>query len=541
MVGVCSRMRRIATGRSPLSFNADNLVKGVDDFDEVGLCSHDRVNGLIGCRRLVNDVGILAAFDAGRHTDVVFDSETALGFAAGHGSAGAVTAALEALGIAFATDDVGTGTHAAGNNAHVADLRAHRTFASNENVLAVVVLACDVVVMAVDGLHVGGKGSHFTGSADRFDDLAHHEIAIDAGEVLSPFDRFDVIAEMFGVLRKVCQILVGQILNEFLQVFPGKLDEVGAHAVADAAGTAVQEEPDGLGLVDTNLDEVVAGAQGAEVVRVIPAVELGMFFEDGLVTVFELGTPDLKIAVGDDVPSALVTLASVICSSVGHGFFDCGTDGVKIVRKVAGVEIGLDGHHAAADVDADGRGDNRAFGRDDAADRCADAPVNVGHGGYPLKDEGKLRDVEELLASLVLKRDALDPGLDQNAFGGFELDVVFLFGRHDRQRPGSEDGPSKTLTLTNLPHFAVRLRPCTSQTESTYPRAAERRVKPRALMRCIGQTVPLRGSFGQRTGVAYGDRPPHRGIVVAVLQRTFEASKPTGWTTQVFPAYLVGD
>src|SRR6516225_2565098 len=117
MVGVCSRMRRIATGRSPLSFNADNLVKGVDDFDEIGLGGHNRVNGLIGCRRLVNDVRILAAFDTGGHTDVVFDSETALGFAAGHGSAGAVTAAHEALGIAFATDDVGTGTHAAGNNA----------------------------------------------------------------------------------------------------------------------------------------------------------------------------------------------------------------------------------------------------------------------------------------------------------------------------------------------------------------------------------------------------------------------------------------
>ena len=44
-------------------------------------------------------------------------------------------------------------------------------------------------------------------------------------------------------------------------------------------------------------------------------------------------------------------------------------------------DVELGGDHAAADVDADRRGDHRALGRDHRADRGADADVGVGHEG----------------------------------------------------------------------------------------------------------------------------------------------------------------
>src|SRR6516225_856264 len=323
--------------RRTLSFHTHNLAKRVDDFDQIGLRSHYRVNRLIGRRGLVNDVRILSTFDASRHAPVVFDRKSAFGLAAGHGAAGTVAAAHEALGMAFAADDVGTGAHAAGNDAHVADLRAHSTLAGDENVLAVVALARHVVVLAVDGLHVRRKGPYPAGIADRFDDLADHEVAIDARKVLSPFDRLDVIPEMFGVLWEIRQVLVRQILNQPLHVFFGELDEVGAHAVPDAAGAAVQEEPDVLGLVETDFDEVIAGAQGAKVIGVVAAVEFGVFFKDGVVAVSEFGDPNFEIAGGDDLPGPLIALATMIRSSVRHGFFDCGANCVKIVGKVPGV------------------------------------------------------------------------------------------------------------------------------------------------------------------------------------------------------------
>src|SRR6516165_3929347 len=124
-----SRVRPI--GHSPLSFHAHDLAKGVDDFDQIGLGSHYRVDRLVGRRGLVNDVGILSTFDAGRQADVVFDRESPFGLAAGHGAPGTVAATHEALGIAFAANDVGTGTHAAGNDAHITDLRANRALASD--------------------------------------------------------------------------------------------------------------------------------------------------------------------------------------------------------------------------------------------------------------------------------------------------------------------------------------------------------------------------------------------------------------------------
>ena len=48
-----------------------------------------------------------------------------------------------------------------------------------------------------------------------------------------------------------------------------------------------------------------------------------------------------------------------------------------------------DGDHAAADVHADGGGDDRAQRRDDAADRRALAQVGVGHEGQVRVDEGE--------------------------------------------------------------------------------------------------------------------------------------------------------
>lgn len=56
------------------------------------------------------------------------------------------------LGVAFATCDVGLGTHAAGNNSKISLAGANRPFTCEINVLTKVVLQCDVVVVVIDRL-----------------------------------------------------------------------------------------------------------------------------------------------------------------------------------------------------------------------------------------------------------------------------------------------------------------------------------------------------------------------------------------------------
>jgi hypothetical protein len=46
------------------SLHANDLVQSVHDLDEILLRRHYRVDWLVGCRSLVNHVGVLAAFDA---------------------------------------------------------------------------------------------------------------------------------------------------------------------------------------------------------------------------------------------------------------------------------------------------------------------------------------------------------------------------------------------------------------------------------------------------------------------------------------------
>ena len=69
----------------------------------------------------------------------------------------------------------------------------------------------------------------------------------------------------------------------------------------------------------------------------------------------------------------------------------------RLSGRSAARERGLARHHAAADVHADGGRNDRALGRDHAADGRADADVHVRHDGDVLVDERQPRRLRELL------------------------------------------------------------------------------------------------------------------------------------------------
>ena len=152
-------------------------------------------------------------------------------------------------------------------------------------------------------------------------------------------------------------------------------------------------------------------------VRVIPAIQLRMLFENRLVARLQL-CPHVRMAGRNVRPRAAVASSAVIGAPVRNSLFDRRTNPLQILGEIAGGQLGLHGHHAAADVHADGRRDDRALGRDHAADRSADAPVDVRHGGDPLENERQLRHVEQLLARLRFQRHSLGPGLDGHTLFG---------------------------------------------------------------------------------------------------------------------------
>ena len=80
------------------------------------------------------------------------------------------------------------------------------------------------------------------------------------------FDRFNIVVEVFRAFREIRKILVGQVDKKLLHVLAGNLDEVAAHAVADAPRTAVQHEPHVLRFVEAHFDEVISGSQSAQVI-----------------------------------------------------------------------------------------------------------------------------------------------------------------------------------------------------------------------------------------------------------------------------------
>ncbi len=84
----------------------------------------------------------------------------------------------------------------------------------------------------------------------------------------------------------------------------------------------------------------------------------------------------------------------------------------EIVWQISGLEVGSDGHHAAANVDTDRRRNDRSAGGNDATDRGSLTEVNVWHDREVRPNYGKLGDVLELKLRLLLNRNTVDPRLD---------------------------------------------------------------------------------------------------------------------------------
>ncbi len=225
-----------------------------------------------------------------------------------------------------------------------------------------------------------------------------------------------------------------------------QLDEVRPDAIADAARPAVQHEPHDVGLVETHLDEVVAAAERPQVRDVIGARDLWMLGHDRVEAGLELG-PRVALRHRRLVPRSAVAAAPG--QPMRHRALDGRAHSVQVVGQVGRPEAGPHGHHAAADIDTDRRGNDRAQRRNHAADRRADAVVHVGHRGHPLVDEWQRGDVSKLSFGRLLERHAAGPRLDDTArVGGDDVvaslahDVHPLISCPARGRCGTAPAPT---------------------------------------------------------------------------------------------------
>src|SRR5664279_5623469 len=106
-----------------------------------------------------------------------------------------------------------------------------------------------------------------------------------------------------------------------LHVLLRELDEVRTDPIADAARAGVQHEPHVIGRIETDLDEVIAGAERAEVIDIVAAADPRMLVEDRLV-VLRKALPSASGRPGQLVPRAAIALAAVRAAAVRHRLLD---------------------------------------------------------------------------------------------------------------------------------------------------------------------------------------------------------------------------
>src|SRR6202011_1110970 len=135
-----------------------------------------------------------------------------------------------------------------------------------------------------------------------------------------------------------------QLDTEPLQLTLRALDVVLADAVAGAARTRVQDEPDVAGLVETQLAEVIDAAHRAELLAHVAGRDLRRALHHCGIALAELL-----------VPRAVRCRRSVAVRALADrdDLLDRSAETAQIGREILGAQHELLRDHAAADVDGD--------------------------------------------------------------------------------------------------------------------------------------------------------------------------------------------
>jgi hypothetical protein len=154
---------------------------------------------------------------------------------------------------------------------------------------------------------------------------------------------------------------------------PGRRDVGLGELVADAPAAGVQHDPHPAPLVQAELEEVVAGAEGPELL----GRPLGL-----------VGGQVGRRPVGRQPPVRVAGRPTVALAHPGRDRRrDPAEQGFEGVRELGVGHVELGGDHPAADVDPDRRRDDRALGGDDRPDGRAEPDVGVGHEGDVAVDD----------------------------------------------------------------------------------------------------------------------------------------------------------
>lgn len=225
-----------------VALHVDQLVQRVADLHEIGRVLHHLVDRLVGRGNLVDERVGVAVLDPDHRLAQLLPRERLPRLGARERASSAVRGGVQRHRLPLPLDDVAGGAHRSGDQAGQPLVGLDGSLAGHPDILAEVGLAFGEVVVAVDALEFEHVLTH---RLREFGDGAlHHLLTVQQGEVLSPLQFRDVVAELARALDEVGEVGVGQVDPPLLRQPLRDLDVVPGDPVADATRTRVEEEPD---------------------------------------------------------------------------------------------------------------------------------------------------------------------------------------------------------------------------------------------------------------------------------------------------------
>ncbi len=280
--------------------------------------------------------------------------------------------------------------------------------------------------MAVHRLLMGGEGFGDRGG-QRCQHPIHHHLAVVVRIILRPAHRLQIVVIMTTAFAEIGEIAIGKMGNMLLHIFLRQRNKQRADRIAHAARAAVQHHPDPIGLIEADLDKVVACAERSQMLVVIGFQQLRIALCQALKS---SGQPrPVRIDVRRRLmPCSFIPFASAAAAPVRHGLLDGAAQAQQAVRQIGCHQRGAYRDHATADVDADGRRNNGAQRRDHAANGGAFPQMHIRHNGHVFKNKRHAGRIQQLLFGFWLDGDPLCPHFYRRA--GARLEQVKLRFHH---------------------------------------------------------------------------------------------------------------
>ena len=243
-------------------------------------------------------------------------------------------------------------------------------------------------------------------------------------------------------------------------VLARQFNEIAADDITNATTAGMQHQPYILLFIQAQFNEMITATERAEL-SCPGSIGIALHFQQARML---LDNPLQATGQGPQGRGRRAVSFTVHVKAYRHCCFNHLAQGAQVIGQVPGTQAEAGGNHSTANINPDCRRNDGAFGRNDGADRSADANMDIGHCRDMVMNDRQTRDMAQLCQSLRV--DIVGVDLDRQTVRRLD-DALNRHGEISLARGGRLPRKKPRLTVVSR-GFGASARTRTRKTTAAF-------------------------------------------------------------------------